>query len=246
MIRARLPGVSPLELWDMPVGRKSLFAWQREPAFPSALAAAVEELQGRTVRFEQIFLTGGGASRPGLVEALRGAGWDVVVASSPMFAAARAGARLAGGSALCADIGQTAIKLFAGGRDVRIERDVVRAPLRDEVPVEGRADARASTLDFLAESLAAHVRPETERAVVALPCAIDKGGVPGGCTYAWEKGDGALTSELATRAGLPETTWLNDAELAAAAAASEPGLARVATLVLTLGFGVGGAMWVPA
>ena len=64
----------------------------------------------------------------------------------------------------------------------------------------------------------------------------------GTCTYPWLKGDG-IVSEILAAAGLAGVpTWLlNDAELAALGVA-ERGPVRQPTLVLTLGFGVGGAL----
>ncbi len=137
---------------------------------------------------------------------------------------------------LCADVGQTSVKLHDGEQVLRLERDFARAPLIDRVhPAERRA-ARASTLDFLAECLApARGRP----LLLALPCELDDAGVAGGCSYCWEDGDTALVPELAERVAPSQLSVLNDAELAAVAAAADG--ERGPTLVLTVGHGVGAA-----
>ncbi|MBX3184629.1 MAG: hypothetical protein KF915_18515 [Polyangiaceae bacterium] len=263
MIRLRPEGVFPLEVWNLPVGGRPLQAWRRTPRFASALREVVEGLRRdlpppgagtlrpavreRASSVSHIYLTGGGATEPGLAQGLRAAGFSVSLAEAPRFAAAQAG--LTWGAA-CVDVGQTSLKLARCSRrlspshDVTsVERDLVAAPHRDETPLAARSTARASTIRFLSGAIAAHARELP--LVLALPCELSDEGVLSGCTYCWKKGDETLLRELAEAA---KVDWerlqvLNDAELAAVSAqldASVP--AGEVTLVLTVGFGVGAAL----
>jgi hypothetical protein len=258
VIRLRPPGVTALEVWDTMVGGQTIFAWQRHPAFPEVLAELVQRLvrdpppalpeQARALlpRVAHVHLTGGGAERPGLLDALRTAGIRASIAYDPCFAAARAGSHLAAARPLvCADVGQTSVKLAAGARAIRVPRDEARAPLRDRVPPPERDAARRSTVDFLAAALASlgDLRPAWW--ILALPAELDDACATSSCSYAWPDPDPALLGDLASAAGLPPDRIgvLNDAELAAVSAAHDPRTPRGApTLVLTLGFGVGAAL----
>jgi hypothetical protein len=248
--------VTPIEVWDLPVDGEPLQSWRAHPSFPGRLARVVRGVvhepparwgaRARALadRVRDVYLLGGGAAAPGAVEAITSAGFRCTVAEDPIFAAARAGLSLVPGGTFCADIGQTAVKLVAHGRAWQVARPLDRAPLREEVPVENRARARRSTVGFLAEALAT-AEPVDGRAVLALPCEISDDGALAGCTYCWDSPDGALIGDLAREAGLSpgRVLVMNDAELAAVAADRDPRLPRAAVvLVLTLGFGVGGAL----
>jgi hypothetical protein len=231
--------VLPIEVWDLPVGGRLLQQWRHDPSFPARVVEAIAAIRtappsqwsvaarevGRALA--HVHIAGGGA---GEVVAAIAARWSCTSSRDP-FAAARAGTSP---GVLGADVGQTAIKLALGERTWRVERDPVRAPLRDTVPPAQRAAARASTIDFLGEVLAGHA----PAALLALPCEIVDG-VPRSCTYCWPDPDPALTAALAARAGCA-ISIVNDAELAARAAL--PQLPAVPALVLTIGFGVGGAL----
>jgi hypothetical protein len=228
MKRLCLEGIRALEIWDAPVDGRTLFEWQPCADFPAALLAVVRSLRGEH-GFAHLHLLGGGAARGDLLPALAALGEEVGVsrAADPQFAAARAGSALVAGGA-CADVGQTAIKLVRGERSALVPRDLSRAPLRDQAGPEALLSTRA----FFAEVL----RPAPR--LLALPCAVGDSGALGGCSYRFDE---------AAFAHLPEKTLLvNDAELAALAAARDPAVPRSgATLVLTLGFGVGAALLSP-
>jgi hypothetical protein len=242
MKRLKLERVRPLEVWDWPVDGRPLQAYRSEPGFPDALAEMVTGVKRQAAAFTHVYLAGGGVT-PALVNALEQAGFAVTPSVDPVFGAVRAGARLLpGGAALSVDLGQTSIKLIRGGRAHRVERDLQRAPRRAEVPAAAWQAARASTVRFLAEALADAPAPSV---VLALPCELDADGVPSGSTYCWAQPDCMLLADLAGEAGLPPTALhvLNDAELAAVAADQDPRVPRTgASLVLTIGFGVGGAV----
>ena len=142
------------------------------------------------------------------------------------------------------DMGQTSIKVSHGGRRGVILRDFDRLPARG-----GEAwtpEDRERLRDFLARALregAGAIPPPA--VVLALPCELDSEGLPGGSSYAGMEGDRTLVRDAFVRAGLGHSRVLliNDAELAAASA--RLAMPRVKTLVLTLGYGVGGAVLLP-
>lgn len=222
MKRLRPPDIRPLEIWDAKVAGRPLFEWQSSDEFPSALEVLVDQLR-REHRFARVHLLGGGALAPGLAQRL-----SASVAADPVFSAARAGGALYGA---CADVGQTAIKVVAAGAAMLCARDHEQAPLHG---------ARESTLAFLARSLAP--LRSSRSYLLALPCALGDGPALSECTYAWQPGD--LPGLLRAARLDPAGAWLvNDAELAALSWAHDPRAAPERTLVLTIGFGVGAALW---
>jgi hypothetical protein len=208
--RFRPAQVTPLEIWNAKAGGRTLFEWQALPGFPQALAQVVRGLRKEHC-FEHVHLLGGGARRAGVAQALH-----ATVSEDPLFAAVRAGARIA---KACADVGQTAIKLSQDGRVWSRPRDESRP-----------------ALELIAGALSELKGP----CLLALPCALDDDLRLTDCSYAWRAED---LGPLLRLAQLDEETALimNDAELAAVAALEEvPAAGR--TLVLTLGFGVGAAL----
>jgi hypothetical protein len=241
-VRLQVPGVLALEVWDLPVAGKLLQEWRDDPSFARYLASAVRALiASPPAAFTP--LARGAASRIAHVHLIGGAVDDAMCAALHLpcsstrdpFAAARAGTALLPGAA-CADIGQTAIKLVDGAHARSVPRDRAHAPPRDSVPLP-RDRARASTIRWLASLLGALGAPQV---VVGLPCELTGDGIPRSCSYCWPDPDPALVPELEQISG-KALAILNDAELAAVAAAPHvPD--DVVTLVLTIGFGVGGAL----
>jgi hypothetical protein len=259
-MRIRPERVTPIEVWDLPVQDQPLQVHRFSKAFPDLLARSVAELRTRppgswpeAIRervqcASHVYLAGGAAADVTFRHALLEQGLDVTVADDPVFAAARAGSVLMGGDAsLCMDVGQTSLKFARRGEAWSVPRDFAQAPLRDETPVSARKAARQSTIRFLASSLASSATGAEasghEDIVVALPCEFTADGAPRGCSYCWEDPDPRLLSELAATLHPKSLRALNDAELAAVAADSDPRLPRSgAVLVLTIGHGVGGAL----
>jgi len=205
--------IVPVEIWDLPSAGRLLQERRAEADFPQRLAAALVAWTP-PVAFARVHVMGGAATRV-IAEALP---WPTTIDDDP-FTAARA-------HAPCADVGQTGVKLATRDRAWRVERDLARAPLRD-----GAADreaCRASTIAWLRDVLAVLDGPIT----LGLPCEL-VGGVPRSCSYAFRDPDPMLVAEL----GVPVLDVVNDAVLAARASG-----APVGTLVLTIGFGVGGAL----
>ena len=96
---------------------------------------------------------------------------------------------------------------------------------------------------FGGEAITQHA-PDPERLVLALPCPLDDACVPGPCSYGWQ-GEAELVPRILEVARLDAAAVLvlNDAELAAETAlASTTGAAPSRMLVLTIGFGPGGAL----
>jgi hypothetical protein len=217
--------ITGVELWDAPVAGKMLQEWRDDASFPERVADVVWRVF--SARVDGVHVAGGGASDI-IRAAIAARGMACTVSSDP-FAAARAGAARAGA---CADLGQSSIKLVAGGVERRIARDFGRMPFRDAVPSSQRHAARASTIAAIAEILRGH-----PRVLVALPCEIAGDGVPRGCSYCWRDPDPELVGELARASGA-ELEIVNDAVLAAMAVPSRSGT----WAVVTIGFGVGGAL----
>ncbi len=243
-MRLQLPDVIAVEVWDLPVAGKLLQEWRDDPSFASYLAAAVRSLiasppaaftplaRAAASRIAHVHLIGGAVD-----DAICGA-FDLPTSSTrDPFAAARAGTTLLPGAA-CADIGQSSLKLVDGARARSIPRDRVHAPPRDSIPDPWRRElVRTGTIRWLASLLGELSAPQV---VVGLPCELTGEGIPRSCSYCWLDPDPELVPELEHASG-KTLAILNDAELAAAAAAPDvPD--DVVTLVLTIGFGVGGAL----
>jgi len=252
-MRISLPRVIPIEVWDLPVAGKLLQEWRDDATFAERVAEMVIALRtappvaftararATAAAISHVHLVGGAADET-ISTTIAGRGVPCTYSADP-FAAARAGAALRPG-VVCADIGQTAIKLVHGNRAWRIERDLEQAPLRDGVPLAERSSARRSTLAFLASTMR-EAAMEASSLVLALPCELDETGAPRSCTYCWPDPDPELVEDLRRLTGHP-IEILNDAELAAIAASLDPAVPRDATaLVLTIGFAVGGALLEP-
>lgn len=247
--RLRPPRITPVELWDAPVGGRPLQSHRGERGFTAALTTAVravreqpppswpDSAREQARKIEHVYLTGGGAC-----EIAPSLNVRHTLSTDPIFGAARAGLSLPRCSA-CVDLGQTSIKIAVPGRAWRVERDLVATPRRDDVAPSERPRVRAATIEFLAGAL--REIADATHVVLALPCEIDDSGGARGCTYCWRDREPALAEELVTAAGATPSaiSILNDAELAAMAADCDPALPRGGVvLVLTIGFGVGAAL----
>jgi hypothetical protein len=264
--RHRPPGVTPLEVWNLPVLGRELWellgtprvdadrrAGVPEAALASrllpALTGALEPLVRRHA-VDAVWLSGGLACLEGFGSALAKAPLPcpVHVATEPRFAPALTGLRLLAPlhptSPLAVDVGQTSIKCAAPGALRVFERDTAALPLLfigQPRPADGHHIPTA--VRFIAGALRAFT---PDAVCLALPCPLDDALIPGGCTYGWE-GHASLVADIVREAGLPDAGGtvlaLNDAELAAEAARDDARLADARrVLCLTLGFGPGGAL----
>jgi hypothetical protein len=266
--RHRPEGVVALEIWDLLVEGVPLHETRDLAEFPRRLAQGVMALcRGRArcqsglipperCRTVDTLFVGGGALAAELERALRTVGLPLHVSGQPAFVAEVGGRKLLNSlgarSGLVVDIGQTAIKISHNQGRARYPRDFSLLPLA--VAAGPAFDGRPALRRFLASALADAARAvgDVDAIVLALPAALDDAGRPGGCSYPGlaqdAHPDGALlVPEALMMAGLDHVPCLllNDAELAALSAreATPP---QATTLVLTLGFGVGGALLLPA
>ncbi|MFP2961015.1 ROK family protein [Myxococcus sp. 1LA] len=270
--RLVLPGVSPLEVWNLPVLRREL--WEllgaprvdedRRAGVPEralagrlgpALAVALSTLAKRHA-VDAVWLSGGLICLEGFGEMLASVATTlpcpVYAAERPLFAPAQAGLRLlapfAPAHPVAIDVGQTGIKCVSHTAAPRIfERDTALLPryfIGMARPTDGRHVKAA--VAFIASALRVFSAQPPDALCLALPCPLDAMLVPGGCTYGWE-GRASLVADILQaalgREGHGTALVLNDAELAAEAARRDSRLAgHSRVLCLTLGFGPGGAL----
>ncbi|MEP7124688.1 MAG: hypothetical protein ABJE95_27415 [Byssovorax sp.] len=252
--------MTALEIWDLEVRGDTLFAARDEPDFAARLAEGIDAIRRGEAQtrsritlpeacraIDAIFAGGGGVT--GAIEAaLRAIG--LPFHRGDAFAGEAGGLDLLDAigsrSGLVVDVGQSAIKISARGGRVRIDRDFQRLPVTR--PLGDRGDPRDPFRDFVAASVAAAMRDfgEADALVLALPAELDDDGRPEGSSYPGLQGDRELAAEVLKRAGIPgaRAILLNDAELCALSARRVVP-ARSTALVLTIGFGIGGALLLP-
>ncbi|AGC41653.1 hypothetical protein MYSTI_00295 [Myxococcus stipitatus DSM 14675] len=231
--RYRAPGVTPLEVWNLPVLGRELWEHLSAPrveadrlaGVPEArlaqrlmpgLLAAIEVLVHRHA-VDAVWLTGGLLCledfEPALAEAARGLRCPIHLAEAPRFAPVLAGLQLLPASAsnpLALDVGQTSVKCVSRHTPPRVfERDVTALPrlfIGRPRPAEGHHIPAA--VHFIAGALRGFARDTDTRAsdglCLALPCPLDDALLPGGCTYGWE-GHASLVHDLLAHAGLPDS-----------------------------------------
>ncbi len=269
--RHRVPGVTSLEVWNLPVLGRELWELLGAPRVDSDRRAGVPEaglasrlLSALTEALEllvhrhavdAVWLSGGllclEGFGPALAEATASLPCPVHVAQEPRFAPVLAGLRMLAPlkpvSPVALDVGQTSIKCASPGALRVFERDTTALPLLlIGMPRPEDGHHVAAAVRFIGEALRTSGARPPDALCLALPCPLDAALVPGGCTYGWE-GRASLVSDLLGEAGFPGTRGtalvLNDAELAAEAAREDARLASARrVLCLTLGFGPGGAL----
>jgi len=241
------PRVIPLELWDVLVDGVPLHTVPRGPGFGAELARVVDALAAGTARtpsgtrfpavarqLERVVLAGGLAREV----AWPAGATPAAIASEPGRCSERGGLAIlarAGRRGLVIDLGQSTLKIATCEHRFVSARDLLAIP-----PNTGRG--REVLVDWVANALAEAARAAPPDALVfALPCEVSPLGRIGTCSYPWAEGDD-IVLEILDAAGLSRVpaALLNDAELAAIGVADAGAGAR--TLVLTLGFGVGGAL----
>jgi hypothetical protein len=173
------------------------------------------------IGFDCIWLGGGGAQAWPLP-------WRTVVSDAGRFCGEAGGLALAPGACVV-DVGQTGVKVSFEGRRAVHER------------------AGRSIEELLRVALAG-VRGRPPAVVIGLPCHLDAAGLPGPSTYAGLERRPEVVDDAVAAAGWRDVpVWvINDAELAALSARQSPEVrAGERTLVVTVGFGVGGAVLTP-
>jgi hypothetical protein len=214
--RLRFPGITGVEIWDVLVDGAPLHELPADQ-LPAAIARAVLDLLvGVALRASSSAVVG---ARVDEVVVAGGGPVDDVVAA---LVAAAVHARAAPDPLF--------IAAAAGFRVLR-SRGIVNGTVVDlgqtsaKIAIDGGARAR---LPRPPDGLAFARQAAHERTVLALPCEIDDDGTLGACSY-WPAG---------TRLDIDNGLVCNDAELAAASIAA----GGSATLVLTIGYGVGAAV----
>lgn len=190
--------------------------------------------------FSRAVLCGGDAAHPALPTILCAGGlpFCIEIDASGPYAAWRGAMHIfqsmewRRGVAL--DLGQTGLKVMSPSGNWTVPRDAALVPLGAGAlsPATGRARLRS----LIREGLSRVAEP-ADGIVLALPVALDSGGVAQPASY-----PGLFGPVQPIFAGLFDcpSVLLNDAVLAALG--FPPGQ-RGKTLVVTLGFGIGGALW---
>lgn len=262
-LRPRPPGVVPVELWDLELCAGILWDRMDAAALPGALVEAVQRLRQGTARTRSrtpipalaralaaVWLCGGRAHALDPAALHTALGLPVWLADDPTAVAERGARALVPEAEALAviDLGQSRLKLHVHGQRFEHERPWDRLPLAASVAGRDPAPARAALRQWvsaaLATALASTGAPEPDAVVVALPCELPDAPVPGSSSYPGLQGDAAFVPDVLATAGCrpTRTLVLNDAELAAVAAGLDARTHDALTLVLTLGFGVGGAL----
>lgn len=237
------PGLQGLEIWHGIARHSTLFQLRDDkPAYFAGLSEFLKKLHAGTAEtaegnplaaanFKKLLLTGGDAEAASAILE-----WPHELVNPGPFAA-RAGAEavwreLGWKRPLAIDLGQTRLKIFTPETSTFIERDETLLPFgKDSLdPKLGRARLR----DFIRQALI----PDRDGILLALPAAITAAGVAEPSTYPGLFGPVEPLFEPL----FPNTPWTvsNDAILAAR---GHPPAGREKTLVITLGFGVGAALW---
>ena len=258
--RLRPTGVIALEIWDLEVRGVTLFAAREEPDFGARLVEGVESIRSGSARtrsgfkvpdacrhIDAIFAGGGGLAGP-IEDELRAIG--LPFHSAGAFAGEAGGLDLLDAmgarAGLVVDVGQSAIKISARSFRRRYPRDLTRLPVAR--PLGDRGESRDPFRSFVAEALTLAMLEvgEADAIVLALPAELDDAGCPEGSSYPGLQGDRDLVAAVLARAGIPgaRAALLNDAELAALSARRVVP-AEATALVLTIGFGIGGALLLP-
>lgn len=238
------PGLDGLEVWHGLALHATLYQLRHDkPAYFAGLNQFVKELHAGTARtaggdrlsaaagFERLILTGGEAA-----DASAALAWPHELVNPGPFGA-RPGAEavwreMGWDNPVAIDLGQTRLKRFTRAESATWERDEAALPFgaRTLDPEVGRQRLR----DFVSQALP----PRFDAVLLALPAAITPQGAAGPSTYPGLFGP----VEPIFASLFPGIPWAvcNDAVLAAR---GYPPAGREKTLVLTLGFGVGAAIW---
>lgn len=253
------PRLIPLEVWhglargttlfDLRDNKPEYFAGLREFLVNLHHGQALTASEPDTLRlqqarsFQRVIVCGGEAHHPALAAALADLPFPVEIAGTGPYAGKRGATRIFAqqqwqrGVAL--DLGQTQLKVMTEGHDCCLRRDLDHLPFGPDALETPIAHQRLQ--DFLRDGLTIakrHLSAAPDGVVLALPVALDAECNAIASTYPGLYGPvEPLFAEL-----FPTLPWLvlNDAILAAF---GFPPRAGEKTLVITLGFGVGGALW---
>ena len=237
-------GLQGLELWHGLARHSTLYQLREDKAsYFAGLSEFLAELHAGKARtavgtslgaaggFEELLLTGGDAEAASAAVA-----WPHRLVNPGPYAA-RPGAEavwreLGWRRPVALDLGQSRLKVLSPQGSAFFDRDESALPFgKDALPA---GLGRERLLDLLRP----HIPRGCDGVLLALPTALQKDGEAESSTYPGLYG--AVEPLFAPLFG--ETPWVvvNDAVLAARGYPPPPGRKR---LVITLGFGVGGALW---
>ena len=269
--RVRHPEVLALEIGRLQLAHCTLWDWYHDPDFPMALHEAIETLRaGRGMTsfneplpvavagFEAVMIVGGRTDENELGPKLTGLPCEVFFGKDGVFAGERGGFDILhfyGLSGWVLDLGKSQMKLSApsngnGGFTWRwiFRRDLTRLRMAWNVASFEVPSQRRRLREFIALRLQmamAETGTRPDALVCGLPTRVPSDGIPRRSSYAGMGNDQTLLSDALDLAGLPglPVLVLNDAELAAFSARSDPRLADFRkVLVVTLGSGIGAAL----
>jgi hypothetical protein len=243
-------GLSGIELWRGISRGATLFQLRGDkPRYFSALREFLVQLHLGEARseddvigakgFSQLVLCGGESGHPALQRAMAADGlpFSVRIDTGGAYAAREGALRIfhemGWHHAVALDLGQLHLKVMTADRNVIVARNEERLPFgANAIDAEsGRAEIRKMIRNGLAAV------PCPDGVVLGLPVAIDAAGVAASATY-----PGLFGPVEPIFAELFDCPWvvMNDAMLAAVGFEPEqPGK----SLIVTLGFGIGGALW---
>jgi len=238
------PGLQGLEIWHGLADHAPLYQLRDDkPAYFSGLCRFLKQLHAGTARtasgnplqaaagFKKLILTGGDTAA-----ASAALDWPHELINPGPYAA-RAGAEavwreMGWQRPLAIDLGQLHLKWFTPETNRMAERDESQLPFGKDALDASTAQARLRA--FLKQTLTA----DHDGVLLALPVEISDDGLAEPSTYPGLYGPiEPIFEDL-----FPNTPWIvcNDAVLAAR---GFPPATNEKTLVLTLGFGVGAAIW---
>ncbi|MES2824109.1 MAG: hypothetical protein V4732_10945 [Pseudomonadota bacterium] len=264
--RVVIPEITPLEIWDSITPQGILWDSMYKQDFPETLKNVIQQIHaGLAVTaskleinpisraFDALYVAGGGALDPRIINALKQLSVPIIVAPDPVFSGVPGGNKILanhGLEGIVIDLGQTQIKIANAGELHTFKRDFAAIPIRSETESEQDAVQLQSFVRYVSSSIAETIKNtvKPKGIVLALPCDIDNDGVLGGSSYAGMKGNADLVDSIIHHANLEDVQvlLLNDAELTAASALHDKNVIKFnKILVITLGFAVGATILEP-
>lgn len=255
--------ITPLEIWDCVTKDGSLWDSKQGDNFPEILRDTLENIRSGSAKtlsnlfisesssdFDSIFIAGGDAQSPALIQTLSTMGVPIIASRDPLFSGECGGESILkdnGLEGVIVDVGQTQIKISINGRRSLFRRDLDKLPIRDKEQQLLDLKNASSLQDFVSQSIIQSIGNKNSPAalVLALPCWISAKGKLGGSSYIGMRDNKVLVDEIVKFSSLNDSPifLLNDAELTAHSAISNKKVSRYKrTIIITLGFGVGAAI----
>lgn len=258
--------ITPLEIWDCITPQGILWDSMYKQDFPEILKNVIQQIHAGlavtaskleinpiSMAFDAVYVGGGGALDPRIINALKQLSVPIIVATDPVFSGVPGGAKILadhGLEGIVIDVGQTQIKIANAGELHTFKRDFDSIPIRSEIESDQDAIQLQSFIRYVSSSIAEVIKDiaKPKGIALALPCDINNDGILGGSSYAGMKGNADLVDSIIHHANLEgvQVLLLNDAELTAASALHDKNVIKFKKiLVITLGFAVGATILEP-